>query len=363
MATKTTAKKITKKEIAIEQWTHDGDKVLLVKCINRDGTSHGGFVWPKSGPVTPINWSRTADCESGGLFGWAWGLHIGDGRTPDACADWLVFATKPENVIKVDDGGTKAKAVPGEDGELPEVVYRGTMTGAMEVTRCGRQAWIEAHAVKSASASGYSGSASASGNRGSAAASGNRGSASASGDSGSASASGDSGSASASGNSGSASASGDRGSASASGYSGSASASGNSGSASASGDRGSASASGDSGSAAASGYRGSAAASGNRGSASASGDRGSASASGDSGSASASGNNAAIDVGPRAIGCATGRHITWIIRPGAKLAVGWMDPNNAWQAKLFDSAEMDLEDGDRVEVDLGEIINTIKARN
>jgi len=125
--------------------------VLLVKCINRDGTSYNGFVWPKEGPVKPEEWSRDPTCESGGLFGWPWGIGCGEGRDPDACADWIVFSVKPENVI---DCGGKSKAVPGEDGDLPLVVYRGSQGGAMYHTLSGRIAWIEARSSGSASATG-----------------------------------------------------------------------------------------------------------------------------------------------------------------------------------------------------------------
>ena len=153
------------KDIPIHQWTHDGNRVLLVKCINRDGTSHGGFIWPKSGPVKPEKWSRGDDCGSGGLFGWAWGVHCGIGRDPDACAEWIVFSALPENVILVD--GDKSKAVPSEDEKtLPEVVYRGTQAGAMYYTLAGRLAWIQERSSGSASATGDRGSASATGDKG-----------------------------------------------------------------------------------------------------------------------------------------------------------------------------------------------------
>ena len=42
----------------IHQWTHDADRVLLVKCVNKGGVSHGGFQWPQSGEVVTPNWSR-----------------------------------------------------------------------------------------------------------------------------------------------------------------------------------------------------------------------------------------------------------------------------------------------------------------
>ena len=67
----------------IHQWTDEDGYVRIVKCVNRDGTSHGGFVWPKSGPVTNPHWSRDPTCDSGGLFGWAWGMGIEDGIQAD----------------------------------------------------------------------------------------------------------------------------------------------------------------------------------------------------------------------------------------------------------------------------------------
>ena len=142
-------------------WTNGGDRVLLVKCLNRDGTSFGGFAWPKSGPVSPKIWARDEYCNSGGLFGWPWGLAIGEGRNPDACSPWLVFSAKPENVILLEGG--KCKAVPGENGDLPEVVYYGDMAGAMYLTSHGRVALIQSRSSGSASATGYRGSASATG--------------------------------------------------------------------------------------------------------------------------------------------------------------------------------------------------------
>ena len=206
----------TKKTIPpIHQWTNGGEYVLILKCVKRDGTGHGEFLWPKSGPVTNPYWSRDPTCDSGGLFGWAWGMGIGEGRDPDACAPWIVFRAKPENVILVDS--VKVKAVPGEDGEEPEVVFYGEQADALAFVLDGQIAWIANNAKGKSKATDWRGSASATGWRGSASATGERGSASATGLRGSASATGESGSASATGENGSASATGWRGSASATG--------------------------------------------------------------------------------------------------------------------------------------------------
>jgi|GEM_PF-3804908 len=184
------------------QWTDEKGRVLIVKCLNKDGTSHNGFMWPKSGKVAIPKNSTKNDCESGGLFGWAWGIGVGDGKDPNACSPWLVFAAKPEHVIVVEDGPKVKACVSSEDAEV-EVVYYGDMATAMYITSQQRVAWVMHNSDGKASATGEMGSASATGWSGSASATGESGSASATGWSGSASATGWSGSASATGWSGS----------------------------------------------------------------------------------------------------------------------------------------------------------------
>ena len=196
-------------KIPKHKWTHDSDRVLIVKCCDSKGRGFNGFQYPERGTVKPEYCSREPTCESGGLFGWAWGINLGIDRDLDYSGVWLVLSAPADQVIEI---GGKCKIAADSPCDVDcEVVYYGSWAGAQEKTRCGRIAWIIQNSSGSASASGDSGSASASGERGSASASGYRGSASASGSSGSASASGDSGSASASGYSGSASASGYRG--------------------------------------------------------------------------------------------------------------------------------------------------------
>lgn len=69
--------------IPYHQWTNGGNKVLILKCVDKNRQGYGGFQWPESGPVEPSTWSAEPTCESGGLFGWAWGLAFGDGKDPD----------------------------------------------------------------------------------------------------------------------------------------------------------------------------------------------------------------------------------------------------------------------------------------
>jgi hypothetical protein len=182
------------------QWTDGGTDVLIVKCVNADLTSHGGFVWPESGEVTTPTWSPEPTCESGGLFGWAWGLGMGGGKNPDYSGRWIVFAAAPGHVV---DLGEKCKA-----GPTARVVYCGTWYGALSVVRDGQRRWIEHASRGAAAATGPSGAAAATGPSGAAAATGSSGAAAATGWSGAAAATGWSGAAAATGQRGAAAATG-----------------------------------------------------------------------------------------------------------------------------------------------------------
>ena len=61
----------------VHQWTHKGNRVLVMKCTEPGGKAHKGFQYPTSGKVKPDYCSLKPDCDSGGLFGWAWGLGFG----------------------------------------------------------------------------------------------------------------------------------------------------------------------------------------------------------------------------------------------------------------------------------------------
>src|SRR3990167_4558316 len=332
----------------IHLWTHDSDKVLIVKCVEVGGKSYGGFQWPKSGPVKPAKCSTQDDCDSGGLFGWAWGLNLGGGKDPDYASDWIVFAVDPRQVILLDDKIKVAAATP--DDVRADVVYYGSWAGSLEFTLAGRLAWIN-HFTKDAlaSATGWRGAASATGGRGAASATGGSGAASATGESGAASATGWSGAASATGERGAASATGERGAASATGLSGAASATGLSGAASATGERGAASATGWSGAASATGERGAASATGESGAASATGLSGGASATGWRGIASLSGKLGQIEVGPHALGAVTANEWYWVVNKGSVVACRW-SVDDVWHHRLLLGDDQDVEDGTIIKV-------------
>ncbi|KAF0156324.1 MAG: phage related protein Gp53, partial [Elusimicrobia bacterium] len=181
------------------RWTNADGKVLVLKCIEANGTSHdGAFRWPESGPVECPDWDSAPRCpddngKGGGLFGWAWGIGVGDGKDPSylPTARWLVVACDPADVVLVKDA-SKVKFRRGE------VVYCGNWTGAYGRVIDGQIAWITATSSGNTAASGWRGNAAASGWSGNAAASGWRGNAAASGWSGNAAASGERGNAAAS---------------------------------------------------------------------------------------------------------------------------------------------------------------------
>ena len=147
------------------QWTHDGDRVLLVKCVDPDGKGHKGFQYPKSGQVKPDYCSTAPDCKSGGLFGWPWGINLGGGKEPDYRGIWLVLSAPPAQVVLCGDKAKVAAATP--DDVDCEVVYYGDALGALIRTMKGRVAWIQHSARGSASATGVSGIAALSGEYGS----------------------------------------------------------------------------------------------------------------------------------------------------------------------------------------------------
>jgi hypothetical protein len=292
----------------IEDYRNKNGLLLVVKCLEANGTGYGGYDWSPDHHDIGDKWDSEPKCDGGGYYGWPLGLGIGDGKQPNALHPWIVVALADDTPRVMIDQKIKFKSC--------DVLYRGTMANCMRLTMDDRIDFIERNSSGSASATGWSGSASATGESGSA---------SATGESGSASATGERGSASATGERGSASATGGRGSASATGESGSASATGERGSASATGGRGSASATGESGSASATGERGSASATGGRGSASATGESGSASATGERGIASISQADkySIIEVSPTGIAAVIGEEVNWIVRAGAILIQRW----------------------------------------
>ena len=180
-------------------------KILVLRTCDANMRGHGGFTWPRSGPVEAPDWDPDPEIDCGrGLHGLAWGEGDWSLLSKDDDAVWLVVEVDAADLVV---GSNKARFCSGV------VLYAGVEAEAVCRVMCGPEntARIESLAGKKHHASGYSGRASASGASGRASASGDFGRASTSGTSGRASASGNYGRASASGYYGRASASGDSG--------------------------------------------------------------------------------------------------------------------------------------------------------
>jgi hypothetical protein len=122
-------------------WTDGGDRVLILKQVNEDGTAHGGFRWPESGPVEAPDWDPAPVC-GGGLHGWAWGVGIGDGASLEVVSQrkCIVFAATPADVIGPVENRLKCKARGGE------VLFCGSFVGAWGMIALGRQRLLHAMA-------------------------------------------------------------------------------------------------------------------------------------------------------------------------------------------------------------------------
>jgi hypothetical protein len=94
--------------------------VLVLRSCSHDMTSHGGFVWPRSGPVKCSDWSPVASCGNG-----LHGLLNGEGDWSLVSfaknAKWLVVEVDAELIVNT---GEKVKFPNGN------VVFCGALSGA-----------------------------------------------------------------------------------------------------------------------------------------------------------------------------------------------------------------------------------------
>ena len=222
----------------VHQWTYGGTEVLILRCGNKDGSSHSGFKWPLTvgSAVEAPDWRLDDKC-GGGLHGWPWGLSIGTGKEQDYAGTWIVFGADTKDVVEVEGDG-KVKARRGT------IRFVGSWDQALSFILAGQMAWVFKRSSGAASSTGESGAASSTGSSGAASSTGYRGAASSTGYRGAASSTGESGAASSTGSSGAASSTGESGAASSTGYRGAASSTGESGAASSTGSSGAAQATG-----------------------------------------------------------------------------------------------------------------------
>ena len=149
------------KKIPSWQWTHTGAEVLLLKCVNADGTSYGGFKYPLEigAEVTAPDWDPASRC-GGGLHGWAWGIGIGGGKAPIWEGIWLVLGCAPKDVVHVTIDGDKEKT---RKATIRCVTKPGDWQKATNFILAGQMAWIVHNAEGSAASSGDRSSAASSG--------------------------------------------------------------------------------------------------------------------------------------------------------------------------------------------------------
>jgi len=72
--------------------------VLILRTCDENMQSHGGFTWPKSGPVEAKDWQPTNECGNG-LHGFLWGEGNGSLCNWDTKANWLVAEVDAATVI------------------------------------------------------------------------------------------------------------------------------------------------------------------------------------------------------------------------------------------------------------------------
>ena len=232
--------------LPVHQFADENGEVLVVRFVDKNGKSHGGFQHPLTvgETVTEPNWNTEPIC-GGGIHGWPLNIGMGDGKEPDWSALWQVYGVKPEDVVPNVGGGAKCKFRTGA------LRYIGDWRGALEFIRPTLIRWTQQfrdnHATGDSSASSATGDSSASsatGNRSASSATGYSSASSATGDSSASSATGNRSASSATGDSSASSATGDSSASSATGYSSASSATGYSSASSATGNRSASSATG-----------------------------------------------------------------------------------------------------------------------
>jgi hypothetical protein len=77
-------------------------EALMLRTCNADGTSYGGFQWPKSGPVKCPDWKKRAECGNG-LHGLLWGEGNGSLLNWSEGAAWLVVRIKESDAVQIGD--------------------------------------------------------------------------------------------------------------------------------------------------------------------------------------------------------------------------------------------------------------------
>jgi hypothetical protein len=140
-----------------------GEKVLVLRTCNADGTAYGGFQWPRKGLVRAPDWSPEKVCGQG-LHGLLWGDGDPSLLNWDESALWLVVEVDKSSIV---DLGRKVKFPAGT------VIFCGDAKGAGAIISAHAPAGTKViHGTATAgdrgtATAGYSGTATA-GDRGTA---------------------------------------------------------------------------------------------------------------------------------------------------------------------------------------------------
>src|SRR5579875_727631 len=97
-------------------------KVLVLRTVNKDLTSYGGFRWPEKGYVSCPDWNPKPEC-GGGLHGLLWGQGDYSLLSDDPDAKWQVVEVDESKLVKIDE--QKCKFPEGN------VLYTGSMGDAL----------------------------------------------------------------------------------------------------------------------------------------------------------------------------------------------------------------------------------------
>ena len=139
------------------EWTHTGKEVLILKCVEPDGSSFNGFKWPlKVGATVECPDFDPSNKCSGGLHGWPWGIGIGEGITPKWQGRWIVYSPGSGRIVGNLEGGRKCKTEQGV------IRFVGNWTDATRFVLAGQMALVF-ECSRSATSGQYSTSATSGG--------------------------------------------------------------------------------------------------------------------------------------------------------------------------------------------------------
>jgi hypothetical protein len=129
--------KLVKKRVArkpVAKKSPPPETTLVIRTCDVNLRGHGGFQWPRSGPVECPDWDPKPACGNG-IHGLAWGNGDWSNTSRDADAVWMVVGVKTADLVWI--GKDKVKFARGT------VVLCGTLAEATARCLCGPEAMAE----------------------------------------------------------------------------------------------------------------------------------------------------------------------------------------------------------------------------